>query len=320
MRVVVLGAGLIGVSTAWQLARDGHQVTVVDRQPEVARETSYANGGQISTSHAEPWANPETPLKALRWLGREDSPLLWRLRADAAQWSWGLRFLGECRPGRTRANTIAILRLALYSRDLLKELRPALGLEYDQRQQGILHLYSDVAEFEHAIPQAALMRDYGCDRVVKSAAECLAIEPALAESTVPIVGGTYTADDESGDARKFAMALARRAAAATLPERLQVADLSFDTATYQVRRQGVAIDLPPTPLRLLEALMRASPRVLDRPALERAAWGDNPPDSDALRAHLHLLRAAIDKPFDRPLLHTLKGLGWQLADADARTA
>jgi D-amino-acid dehydrogenase len=212
MRVVVLGAGLIGVSTAWQLARDGHQVTVVDRQPEVARETSYANGGQISTSHAEPWANPETPLKALRWLGREDSPLLWRLRADAAQWSWGLRFLGECRPGRTRANTIAILRLALYSRDLLKELRPALGLEYDQRQQGILHLYSDVAEFEHAIPQAALMRDYGCDRVVKSAAECLAIEPALAESTVSIVGGTYTANDESGDARKFAMALARRAA------------------------------------------------------------------------------------------------------------
>jgi DNA-binding response OmpR family regulator len=115
-------------------------------------------------------------------------------------------------------------------------------------------------------------------------------------------------------------ALARRAVAAALPERLQVADLSFDTATYQVRRQGVAIDLPPIPLRLLEALMRASPRVLDRPALERAAWGDNPPDSDALRAHLHLLRAGIDKPFDRPLLHTLKGLGWQLADADAPPA
>lgn len=213
MRVVVLGAGLIGVSSAWHLAQDGHEVTVVDRQPEAARETSFANGGQISTSHAEPWANPETPLKALRWLGREESPLLWRLRADAAQWAWGFRFLMECLPGRTRANTIAILRLALYSRALLKELRPALGLEYDQRQQGILHLYTDAAEFEHAIPQAALMQDYGCDRQVRSAEECLAIEPALRQSTVPVVGGTYTADDESGDARKFAQALARRATA-----------------------------------------------------------------------------------------------------------
>jgi D-amino-acid dehydrogenase len=213
MRVVVLGAGLIGVSSAWHLAQDGHEVTVVDRQPEAAQETSFANGGQISTSHAEPWANPGTPLKALRWLGREESPLLWRLRADAAQWAWGFRFLMECLPGRTRANTIAILRLALYSRSLLKELRPALGLEYDQRQQGILHLYTDAAEFEHAIPQAALMQDYGCDRQVRSAAECLAIEPALRESTVPVVGGTYTAADESGDARKFAQALARRASA-----------------------------------------------------------------------------------------------------------
>jgi len=212
MRVLVLGAGLVGVASAWYLSEDGHEVTVVDRQPGVALETSFANGGQISTSHAEPWANPGTPWKALKWLGREDSPLLWRLRADPAQLAWGLRFLRECTPGRTRANIVAILRLALYSRALLKELRPALGLEYDQQERGILHYYTDPAEFEHAIPQAALMREYGCERVVKTAAECLAIEPALAGSTVPIVGGTYTADDESGDAHKFAQVLARRAA------------------------------------------------------------------------------------------------------------
>jgi D-amino-acid dehydrogenase len=212
MRVLVLGAGLVGVASAWYLRQDGHDVTVVDRQPGPAMETSFANGGQISTSHAEPWANPAAPLKVLRWLGREDSPLLWRLRADTAQWAWGLRFLRECTPGRTRANIVAILRLALYSRGLLKELRPALGLEYDQQQRGILHFYTDEAEFEHAMPQAELMRRYGCDRVVKSAAECLAIEPALAASTVPIVGGTYTADDESGDAHKFATMLAGRAA------------------------------------------------------------------------------------------------------------
>ena len=212
MRALVLGAGLVGVASAWYLRQDGHEVTVVDRQSGPAMETSFANGGQISTSHAEPWANPAAPLKVLRWLGHEDSPLLWRLRADATQWAWGLRFLRECAPGRTRENIGAILRLALYSRSLLKELRPALRLEYDQQKRGILHFYTDEAEFEHAIPQAELMRRYGCDRLVKSAAECLAIEPALRNSTVPIVGGTYTADDESGDAHKFARALAGKAA------------------------------------------------------------------------------------------------------------
>jgi D-amino-acid dehydrogenase len=213
MRVLVLGAGLVGVSSAWYLSEQGHEVTVIDRQPGVALETSFANGGQISTSHAEPWANPGAPWKALQWLGHEDSPLLWRLRADPAQLAWGLRFLRECTPGRTRQNIVAILRLALYSRALLKQLRPALDLEYDQQERGILHLYTDAAEFSHAIPQSEFMREYGCDRVVKTATECLAIEPALARSTVSIVGGTYTANDESGDAHKFTRALADRAAA-----------------------------------------------------------------------------------------------------------
>jgi len=213
MRIVVLGAGLIGVASAWFLAEDGHEVTVVDRQPGPALETSHANGGQISTSHAEPWANPAAPMKILQWLGREDSPLLWRLRADPAQWAWGLRFLRECTPTRTRANIRAILALALDSRARLKVLRQALGLEYDARSLGILHFYTDEAEFAHAIPQAALMREFGCDRVVRTAAECLAIEPALAHSIAPIVGGTYTPDDESGDAHYFTTALAERCVA-----------------------------------------------------------------------------------------------------------
>jgi len=210
MRIVVLGAGLIGVTSAWFLAEDGHEVVVVDRQPGAARETSFANGGQISTSHAEPWANPSAPLKILKWLGREDAPLLWRLRADAAQWLWGLRFLRECTPARTRANIRAILALALDSRTRLKALRRDLGLEYDALTRGILHFYTDPAEFEHAIPQAALMREFGCERVVKTAAECLAIEPALADAQPSIVGGTYTEDDESGDAHRFTSALASR--------------------------------------------------------------------------------------------------------------
>src|SRR6187402_1254976 len=125
MRVLVLGGGVVGVVSAWYLARDGQDVTVVARQPGAALETSFANGGQISASYAEPWANPAAPLKIVKWLGREDAPLLFRLRADLAQWRWGLQFLIECLPARTRHNTIQCLNLALYSRDSLRELRAA---------------------------------------------------------------------------------------------------------------------------------------------------------------------------------------------------
>ena len=213
MRVVVLGAGLVGVAAAWYLAEAGHEVEVVERQPGPALETSFANGGQISVSHAEPWANPGAPAQILKWIGREDAPLLWRFSTDMQQWLWGLRFLRECTPGRMRANIVAILRLALYSRACLQALRRTSGIRYEEQERGILHAYFDAREFDHAQPQAALMREYGCERVVKSAAECLAIEPALAGSRVPLVGGTYTETDESGDAQKFTAALAGMCAA-----------------------------------------------------------------------------------------------------------
>lgn len=214
MKIAVLGAGVVGVTTAWWLARDGHEVVVCDRQPGPALETSAANGGQISVSHAEPWANPAAPFKALRWLGSEASPLLWRLRADWAQWRWGLDFLAECRAARTRANIGAIVRLGLDSRARLQELRRGLSLDYDALERGILHIYTDGAEYSSALKQAAVMREFGCDRQARTAAECLAIEPALAGSGQAIVGGTFTAADESGDARRFTEALAARAAAA----------------------------------------------------------------------------------------------------------
>ncbi len=234
MRVIVMGAGLVGVATAWYLAEDGHEVTVFDRQAGPAMETSFANGGQISTSHAEPWANPAVFGQLARWLGREDAPLLWRLRLDPAQWVWGLRFLRQCTPGRTRANTVAILRLALYSRSLLKALRPALGLDYAQQERGILHLYTDSAEFEHALVQAELMRQFGCARVAKTAAECLAIEPALAAATVPIVGGTYTEADESGDAHMFTRQMAGLAAARGVSFRYETIVDHIDVAAGRV--------------------------------------------------------------------------------------
>jgi D-amino-acid dehydrogenase len=234
MRIVVLGAGLIGVTSAWFLAEEGHEVIVVDRQPGTALETSFANGGQISTSHAEPWANPSAPLKILKWLGRTDAPLLWRLRADPDQWSWGLRFLRECCPERTRANIRAILALALDSRARVKALRRELAMSYDCREQGILHFYTDPVEFEHAIPQAKLMREFGCERIVKTAAECLAIEPALAHAINPIVGGTYTADDESGDAHLFTRSLAERCALRGVTFRYGTAVVGWESAGGKV--------------------------------------------------------------------------------------
>ena len=214
MRVLVLGGGVIGVTTAWYLVADGHDVTVVDRQPGAALETSFANGGQISASYAEPWANPEAPLKILKWLGRDDSPLLFRLNADPRQWRWGLQFLLECLPSRTRNNTIQCLNLALYSRDCLKALRSETGIEYDALTRGILQVYTDQAEFDQGVASSVLMREFGCDREVRTPDECVGIEPALAYCKDQLAGGIFTATDESGDAHLFTVELAKLAEAA----------------------------------------------------------------------------------------------------------
>lgn len=207
MKVVVLGAGLLGVTSAWFLRQLGHGVIVIDRQASAAAETSFANGGQISVSHAEPWANPGAPLKVLKWLGKEDAPLLFRLRADQRQWLWGLQFLRECTPARTRHNIEQIVRLGTYSRDTLQQLRGDTGLQYDQRTQGILHFYTNPQEFDAAEAPAAQMRELGCDRRVISADEAIRIEPALAHIRPQLAGATFTAEDESGDANRFARGL-----------------------------------------------------------------------------------------------------------------
>jgi len=210
MKVIVLGAGLLGVTSAYFLRRQGHDVTVVDRQASAAAETSFANGGQISVSHAEPWANPSAPLKVLKWLGQEDAPLLFRLRSDLRQWRWGLQFLRECTPARTRHNIEQIVRLGTYSRDTLQALRREIGIQYDERTQGILHFYTSQKEFEAAEEPARQMRELGCDRRVISADEAVRLEPALAHIRSQLAGATYTSEDESGDANRFARELVKR--------------------------------------------------------------------------------------------------------------
>jgi len=209
MRIVVLGAGVVGTTTAWFLQKAGHEVTVLDRQSGPAQETSYANGGQISVSHAEPWANPSAPLKVLKWLAREDAPLLFRLRADPAQWLWGLRFLMECTSARTRHNIIQMVNLGTYSRSVLQALREETGIRYDQLEKGILHFYTNPAEFEAAQEPARIMREYGCQREIVDASRAVELEPALKHAQDRVAGATYTAEDESGDARKFTVELAR---------------------------------------------------------------------------------------------------------------
>ena len=213
MKVIVLGAGVIGTTSAWYLAQAGHEVHVVERREAVGLETSFANGGQISVCHAEPWANPGAPAKLLRWLARDDAPLLFRLRMDPAQWSWGLRFLYECLAWRSRENTTRIVALALHSRRMLQRLRAETGIAYEQSTRGILHFYTDAAEFAAAREATAVMRRHGLDRAEKSVAEAVAIEPALAAFAGRLVGATYTPSDESGDAHLFTRNLARLAEA-----------------------------------------------------------------------------------------------------------
>lgn len=212
MKVIVLGAGIIGCASAWFLNKAGHEVTVIERQPGAAQETSFANGCQISVSHAEPWANPAAPAKILQWLGQEDAPLLYRFRLEWLQWVWGLSFLRECTPARTASNIRQIVAMAEYSRQTLQQVRLATGIEYECQTRGILHFYTDKQEFEHSLPAATLMRELGCPRDSIGAAEVLKIEPALKPIADKIVGGDFTATDESGDVYQFTTGLARNAA------------------------------------------------------------------------------------------------------------
>ena len=197
MKIVILGAGVVGVAAAWYLRLAGHDVQVLDRREGPGLETSFANGGQISADHAAPWAKPGVPLQALKWMLREDAPLLFRLRADPAQWRWALQFLRNCTAARFRANAAQLTRLGSYSRALLRELRAETGIEYDHLARGILVLYTGERGFEPGW---------------KTPEECVAIEPAVASMKHLLNGGRYVPGDESGDAYKFTVELAKLSA------------------------------------------------------------------------------------------------------------
>ncbi|MDB5869082.1 MAG: D-amino-acid dehydrogenase [Polaromonas sp.] len=239
MKVVVLGAGIIGVSTAWHLLERGHEVTVVDRQPDAALETSFANAGQISVSYCEPWANRDAPLKALKWMLRNDAPLLFRpqfpLGEGCQQWRWGLRFLAQCNDTAFERNVQQLVALGAYSHAALKDVVRATGIEFNRLECGIAHYYTEQKSFDSAGDAAALMRKYGVARRVVSTAELLQIEPAFTPFAHRIVGGTYTGSDESGDARVFTQSLARRCAE-------RGAQFLYQHAIVRLEKSGNAID------------------------------------------------------------------------------
>jgi D-amino-acid dehydrogenase len=209
MKVIILGSGLMGVTSAYELSRRGWDVTVLDRKGECAAETSFANGGQLSYTHAEPWANPSVLPKLPGWLTRSDAPLVFRLRADWQMVRWGLKFLGNCTSARARANCVNILRLGLYSKQKMTELRRETGIAFDFSSKGILHIFSTQADFDHAKHHNEFQAKFGAEEKLLSRDECLALEPALARTSRTIVGGIHAFGDESGDAYLFCNALAK---------------------------------------------------------------------------------------------------------------
>ncbi|WP_273208337.1 D-amino acid dehydrogenase [Marinobacter subterrani] len=234
MHILVLGAGVVGTTTAWFLQKQGHQVTVVDRQNQAGLETSYANGGQISVSHAEPWANPSAPLKVLKWLTRADAPLLFRPTLDPAQWRWALSFLGECTSAKAAHNIRQMVNLGTYSRGQLQALRKDAGIEYDHLEKGILHFYTNPAEFDAAREPTRIMQSLGCDRQIIDADRAIELEPALKPIRNRIAGATYTSEDESGDARMFTQNLAQRCVEAGVAFRYGSQILNFERAGERV--------------------------------------------------------------------------------------
>ncbi|MEO7031383.1 MAG: FAD-dependent oxidoreductase, partial [Herbaspirillum sp.] len=243
MKVIVLGAGIIGTASAYFLNKAGHEVTVIERQPGAAQETSFANGCQISVSHAEPWANPSAPLKVLKWLGHEDAPLLYRFRPEWLQWKWAMSFLRECTPARTARNIRQIVSISEYSRQVLQELRADTGIQYDCLTKGILHFYTEQKEFDNSIPVAKLMRELGCERNSISADEVVKIEPALARIRDKIVGGDFTASDESGDVYKLVSGLANTAAGQGVDFKYNTTLTRFITEGSGVTRKIVAVEV-----------------------------------------------------------------------------
>lgn len=208
MKICILGSGVLGVTSAYELAKRGHDVTVIERQSEPARECSFANGGQLSYSHAEPWANPQVFPKLFKWMWQDDAPLVLRPSADPHMLRWGALFLLNCLPSRARANCEVMLRLGLYSKQKMAALMADTGIAFSFLGNGTLHVFDNQKSFDGAKRHAEFQHTLGCDETPMTPAECFALEPTLANTTKKLVGGMFAPLDESGDVHFFTKNLA----------------------------------------------------------------------------------------------------------------
>ena len=234
MRVVVLGAGVIGVTSAWYLAKAGHEVTVIDRQEGAALETSFANAGEISPGYASPWAAPGIPMKAMKWLFMRHAPLIIQPNFDWTRLDWMARMLGNCTEAAYKVNKSRMVRLAEYSRDVLRDLRAETGITYDERTQGTLQLFRTQKQFDAAGKDIAVLKADGVPYEVLSPEACVAVEPGLAASFDKIAGGLRLPGDETGDCFKFTNRLVELAKAAGVTFR-------WGVGIQKLERQGQAI-------------------------------------------------------------------------------
>lgn len=295
MRVLVLGAGVIGVTTAYYLAQQGYDVVVVDRQPSVANETSFANAGQISPGYASPWAAPGIPLKALKWMMREHSPFSLRLTADPFQYQWMLQMLRNCTAARYAVNKERMVRMAEYSRDCLDALRADTGIEYEGRQLGTTQLFRTQQQFDAAANDIAVLKRSGVPYQLLESKDIASVEPALAAVSDTLTGALHLPNDQTGDCNLFTRNLAQMAQALGVEFRFartvqrinssgdQITGVLIDglveTADYYVMAMGsysramlapLGIDLPVYPLKgysltvpIVDAAMAPQSTIID---------------------------------------------------------
>ncbi len=204
MKIIILGAGVIGVTTAYYLNKLGHDVTVIERNEKCASECSFANGGQLSYSHAEPWATPASLRKIPKWLLDKNSPLVFHPSLDPFMWKWALKFLGRCTNKHKEEATIHTLRLALHSKNCLAELLSDTLLDFSYLEKGTLHTFRNAESLNANIAQAEFQKKLGCEyQILHSRADCEKIEPALQYAPAEIIGGIYFPMDATGNVHQF---------------------------------------------------------------------------------------------------------------------
>lgn len=231
MRVLILGSGVIGTTSAWYLRQAGHEVTVVDRQPGPALETSFANAGQLSFGYTSPWAAPGVPLKAIKWLFQEHAPLAIRPTADIAQYRWLWQMLRNCTAGRYAINKARMVRMSDYSRDCINELRAATGIDYEGRQLGTTQLFRTQQQLDAAAQDIEVLRQYGVPYEVLDRQGIVRVEPALVGTADTLVGALRLPEDQTGDCQLFTHKLAALAAAAGV-------EFRFDQDVAGLQRDG----------------------------------------------------------------------------------